>query len=72
MMENRLSEFAQDCQWQTSKASSLEEARCYFKAMDMGWCELGWSAEHSDLVICWSEEGERLMLELWEKKNGKD
>jgi len=50
----------------------MEEARCYFKAMDMGWCELGWSSKHSDLVICWSKEGERLMLELWKKKNEKD
>ena len=68
-MENRLSEFAQDCQWQTSKAASMDEASCYFKAMDMGWCELGWDADHSDLVIKWSEEGERLMRQAWEEKN---
>ena len=68
-MKNRLSELAQDCQWQTSKAASMEEASCYFKAMDMGWCDLGWDADHSDLVIKWSEEGERLMLELWKEKN---
>ena len=50
-------------------SESLEEANCYFRASERGWCDLGWDADHSDLVIKWSEEGERLVRELWKEKN---
>jgi len=56
----------------TSLAESLEEATCYFRASEMGWCDLGWDDEENDLTIKWTEEGSRLMREAWEKQNGKD
>ena len=55
-----------------SLAESLEEANCYFRASEMGWCDLGWDDEENDLTIKWTEEGSRLMREAWEKQNGKD
>jgi len=52
-----------------SLADSLEEAMCYLRASEMGWCELGWDTEEEDLTIRWTEEGNRLMREAWEKNN---
>jgi len=55
-----------------SLSESLEEANCYFRASERGWCDLGWDDEENDLTIKWTEEGSRLMREAWEKQNGKD
>jgi hypothetical protein len=55
-----------------SLAESLEEAMCYLRASEMGWCDLGWDDEENDLTIRWTEEGNRLMREAWEKQNGED
>ena len=55
-----------------SLAESLEEANCYFRAFELGWCDLGWDDEENDLTIRWTEEGSKLMREAWEKQNGED
>ena len=53
----------------TSLSESLGEADCFFRASDLGWCDLGWDENTNELTIRWSEEGERLMREAWEKDN---
>jgi hypothetical protein len=50
-----------------SLADSLEEALCYLRASEMGWCDLGWNDEEEDLTIRWTEEGLRLMKKQWQE-----
>ena len=52
-----------------SLADSLDEALCYLRASEMGWCDLGWNDEEEDLTIRWTDEGLRLMNAQWMKDN---
>ncbi len=68
-MQNRLSERARDYRFCTSREESIEESKCYFRASEMGWCDLGWDDDENELTIRWTEEGSRLMREQWLKEN---
>ena len=52
-----------------SLADSIEEAMCYLRASEMGWCDLGWNDEEEDLTIRWTDEGLRLMKKQWMKED---
>lgn len=69
-MRNRLNEREYGNCMEVSLDESLDEARCYFEASKLGWCDLGWDDEENDLTIRWTEEGARLMRKSMGKNYG--